>query len=131
MRTLSIFIISAALFVTSEAVLAYYGYVKIYLVFFIPVFVSSSALSFAPLLFFLVPFAFFLYSGKWESHYERTGYEDQPIPETPQNKTSGIGGIVMIGPIPIIFGKGISGKVLITLVIIALVLIVTWFLLSK
>jgi len=37
----------------------------------------------------------------------------------------------MIGPIPIVFGKGISGKVLIILAAIMLLLIIAWFVLSK
>ena len=54
--------------------------------------------------------------------------------ETSQPKTqreSKVGGFVMIGPIPILFGKGMSERVLIALAVIMLALIISWIILTK
>ena len=65
---------------------------------------------------------------------------DQPyqyqgnMAETSQPKTqreSKVGGFVMIGPIPILFGKGISGRTLIAIAVIMLALIISWIILTK
>ncbi len=131
MKILTSFIIAVVLFVTSEALLVYYGFVKIYFIIFIPVFVSSSFLSLLPLLFFLVPFALSLISSRKEFGYAGIEGNSQQPSETRKGGRSVIGGVVMIGPIPIIFGKNINWKILITLVAIALIFIVAWFVLSK
>ncbi len=131
MRPLTTYAIAFVLFFASEALLAHYGYVRIYLILFIPVIESTSALAFAPILFFLFPL---LYSVR----AKREGYQRETIDyglqgsagEKPKAQSK-IGGFVMIGPVPIVFGKGISGRALIVLALIMLILIVAWFILVQ
>ncbi|MGC8562532.1 MAG: TIGR00304 family membrane protein [Thermoplasmata archaeon] len=131
MKPLTSFLIAAAFFVASEAILAYYGYVKIFVIFFIPVFVSSSIFAFLPLLFFLIPVLFSLRPNEDTYRYYVPGTENLESNVERQKNETKFGGIVMIGPIPIVFGKGISGRVLIILATIMLILIIAWFVLSK
>ncbi|MEM0141635.1 MAG: DUF131 domain-containing protein [Thermoplasmatales archaeon] len=130
--------ISIVLFIASEVVLLFLGLVKIYYFFFIPVFVSSSALSLIPLIFFLIPIVVLFISlktndakGKSE-HFDFSPYEKEYYSSPKDAKTSsGYGGVIMIGPIPIVFGKGISERGLIALVILAVLIIVIWLLLAR
>ena len=131
MKTITSFLIAAVLFVVSEAYLAYFGYVKIYVIFFIPVFVSSSIVAFLPLLFFLLPVIYSLRSVDESYSYYIPGTENHEENLDRRKNETRFGGVVMVGPIPIVFGKGISGKVLIILAAIMLVLIIAWFVLSK
>ena len=131
MKPITSFLIAAVLFVVSEAYLAYFGYVKIYVIFFIPVFVSSSIVAFLPLLFFLLPVIYSLRSVDESYSYYFPGKENHEENLERQRNETRFGGVVMIGPIPIVFGKGISGKVLIILAAIMLLLIIAWFVLSK
>ncbi|MEM0134561.1 MAG: DUF131 domain-containing protein [Thermoplasmatales archaeon] len=131
LKALASFFISAALFVVSEAVLAYYGFVKVYIVLFIPVFVFSSAIAFAPLLFFLIPVLYSIRSSKDTLQYYGLGTENLGGKVIQNRSETKFGGILMIGPIPIVFGKGISGRILIILATIMLILIIAWFILSK
>ena len=130
MRPFIWFLISTVLFIGSESLLAYQGYVRVFFVLFVPVFVSSSPISFAPLLFFLIPVLISLKENSGDRPYQYHGN----MAETSKPKTqreSKIGGFVMIGPIPILFGKGMSGRVLIALAVIMLALIISWIILTK
>lgn len=131
MRPLTMYAIALALFIASEALLAHYGYVRIYLILFVPVIESSSALAFAPLLFFLFPLLYSVRMSRRVYQGETIDYGLQgPEGEKPKSQSK-IGGFVMIGPVPIVFGKGISGRALIALALIMLILIVAWFVLVK
>lgn len=131
MRALTSFAIAVALFVISEGILAFYGIVKIYLVFFIPVFVSSSFWSFLPLLFFLIPFAAVLFSTRDGGNIDSGKFRHEYVPDENQKRGTSVAGIVMIGPFPIIFGKNVDRKILIILILLVLILIASWLLLSK
>ena len=129
MRTLTLFIISLVLFVGSEALLTYLGYVQVYFVVFFPVFASTSALALAPLLFFLLPLLSSLRASAESYSYEGPEAGEKRT-EGPKTETK-FGGFLMIGPVPIVFGKGVSGKVLIVLALLMIVLIISWFVLTK
>ncbi|MCL4447843.1 MAG: DUF131 domain-containing protein [Thermoplasmatales archaeon] len=131
MRIYTSFLIALLLFIGSEALLAYFGYVRMYLVFFIPVFVSQTPLAFAPLLFFLFPLILSFRRVEESNQPEGWDARHQTTGSPQQGSGTKIGGIVMIGPVPIVFGKGVSGRVLIILAVIMLILIISWFVLSK
>ncbi|MEM0073888.1 MAG: DUF131 domain-containing protein [Thermoplasmatales archaeon] len=131
-------IVSILLFLISEVILYLFGFIKIYYFFFIPIFASNSVLSLIPLIFFILPILiFFLFVRSGTKRIENAppdyfsfGKEDERA-EVPKETKSGFGGLVMIGPIPIVFGKGISERALIILVILMLLIIFLWFLLAK
>ncbi len=131
MRGTTPFVSALVLFIGSEALLVYFGYVKLYLVLFIPVFVSTSPIAFAPLLFFIIPLLYPFFGFRKSKSNEYSEFSYQRADEHLEKGNTKFGGIVMIGPIPIVFGKGISGKVLAVLAIIMLILIIAWFVLSK
>lgn len=131
MRGTTPFASALVLFIGSEALLVYLGYVKLYLVLFIPVFVSTSPIAFVPLLFFIIPLLYPFIGFRKSNSHEYSEFSYQGADEHPEKRDTKFGGIVMIGPIPIVFGKGISGKVLAVLAIIMLILIIAWFVLSK
>lgn len=131
MRPTVPFLVSILLFVASEAALVYMGVVKVYFILFIPVFASSSIFSLAPLLFFLIPLVYYF---RTLNEYR----EDQWVSQPPGGDWRGeskkdvkYGGLVMIGPVPILFGKGISNKVLLILAILMILLIIAWFVFAK
>jgi len=124
-------LVAILLFIGSEALLVYFGLVKIYFVAFIPVFVSSSAFSLVPLLFFLIP-VLFLFRGirkytLFEPEVSQTSTENPPRAK----KDIAYGGFLMIGPVPILFGKGMSYRILIIIAVLMTALIVYWFIFSK
>lgn len=125
MRTVSYFLLALLLFLVSEFLLVYEGIVKIYFIFFIPVFVSSSFISLIPFLLFLIPF-FVAFTRTGSPSYEQ--FQGNVARETEGHKQRNVsyGGLLMVGPVPVIFGKGISPKILITLVALAVVLIIIW-----
>ncbi len=131
MRGTAPFAIAVVLFIGSEALFVYLGYVKLYLVLFIPVFVSTSPIAFAPLLFFIIPLIYPFIGFRKNNSREYSEFSYQKADKQPEKRDTKFGGIVMIGPIPIVFGKGISCKVLAVLAIIMLILIIAWFVLSK
>lgn len=131
MRTATLFFIALVLFIGSEALLSYFGYVEIYFLFFIPVFVSSSPISFAPLLFFLIPVLHSLALNREGLPYEEFGFSGPEMERSEKKNETKFGGIVMVGPVPIIFGKGVSGKAMIVLAIIMLALVISWLVLAK
>ncbi|MGC8645705.1 MAG: TIGR00304 family membrane protein [Thermoplasmata archaeon] len=114
---------------------------RVYFLLFIPVFVSTSPLSLVPLVLFFFPLIFF-FSSLWgkkrslpegdeeyvsqEGHWER----ERAKVEGQERKVS-YGGVVMIGPVPIVFGKGISEKALIALAVLLLLLMIIWLLLAR
>jgi uncharacterized protein (TIGR00304 family) len=119
------------LFICSEALLIHLGLVKIYFIVFIPVFVSSSALSLVPLLLFLIPVLLFFFGGR-----QNTGFEEAREPTSTERSPHAKGGIkyggfLMIGPIPILFGRGISSRILMIMAILMVILIVSWFIFAK
>lgn len=123
--TLLSFIFSLILFIAAESYLIYEGVVKVFFIFFIPVFVSSSAISLAPLLLFLIPFLVSL------RRIEFTSYGNS-INDIYQNKTDvknknvSYGGFLMIGPVPIIFSRGMSSRALAVLIIFAIIIMGAW-----
>ncbi len=131
MKTLTSYVVAVILFVASEAALAFLGLVRIDLILFIPVFVTSSPLALAPLLFFLLPVIVTLRSAETVDTSTWTRVDQPSTPPDQRKQETKIGGFVMIGPIPVIFGKGISGRVLVVISLIMLILIIAWLILSK
>lgn len=130
MRAISGFVLSILLFLVSEIVLVYLGVEKLYFVFFIPVFYSSSLLSLLPLLVFLIPFLLVLKGGESPRKMEYwSDYNSKQ--EVRTEKNTSYGGLVMIGPVPILFGKGASGRVLVFFAILMAILIIVWFIFAK
>jgi uncharacterized protein (TIGR00304 family) len=119
------------LFIGSEALLAYLGYVQVYFIVFFPVFVSTSALALAPLLFFLLPLLSSLRPRTESYSYEEFEADEKGTERSRLKTDTKFGGFLMIGPVPIIFGKGLSGKVLIILALLMIVLIISWFIFTK
>ncbi|MEM0138197.1 MAG: DUF131 domain-containing protein [Thermoplasmatales archaeon] len=95
-------------------------------------------LSLVPLIFFILPvLIFYLSVGSGTKRIENVppdyfsfGKENERT-EGSKEKKSSYGGLIMIGPVPIVFGKGISERTLIILVILMLLILFIWFLFAK
>jgi|GEM_PF-624264 uncharacterized protein (TIGR00304 family) len=138
-------LVSIFLFILSEIILFLLGFIKVYFVLFIPVFVSTSPISLIPLALFFIPiivlFLSFLHgnrdtSGREESYYpweERNfrGEEKAGGEQEMEKGKASYGGLLMIGPVPIVFGKGVSEKALIALVILVMIIMIIWFLFAR
>lgn len=120
------------LFTLSEIILIYFRVVKVYFLLFIPIFISSSPLSIIPFIFFIIPFIL-MFSANWRE------YRAENLNPNEFNYTFGgkserevnYGGFIFIGPVPIVFGKGMNKRTLFILIIIMLVIMVLFILFSR
>jgi uncharacterized protein (TIGR00304 family) len=131
MRFSVLLLLGIILFLASEILLVLFGLVKVYFVLFVPVFVSSSAISILPIIFFLVPLLAGILGSSRISYPNVRESNFPPREEHTGTHETKYGGLVMIGPIPIIFGKGIDSRILIILALVAIALMIIWFILAK
>jgi uncharacterized protein (TIGR00304 family) len=131
MRFSVLLLLGIILFLASEILLVLFGLVKVYFVLFVPVFVSSSAISILPIIFFLIPLLAGILGSSRISYPNVRESNFPPREERTGTHETKYGGLVMIGPIPIIFGKGIDSRILIILALVAIALMIIWFILAK
>ncbi len=114
-------------------IFGFLGIAKIGIFFIFPFIISNKALSIVPVLIifigfiilFILPFYDTKYNNYNEENYnEENNYKTKS--ENNQNKRSSFGGIVMIGPVPIIFGN--NKKLVYVSIIIALIIIILYIL---
>lgn len=120
------------LFTLSEIILICLGVVKVYFFLFIPIFISSSPLSIIPFIFFIIPFILMFSANRRE--YRAENLNPNEFNYTFDGKSERevkYGGFLFIGPIPIVFGKGMNKRTLIILIIIMLVIMVLFILFSR
>ncbi len=131
MNTIKSILIGIILFILSQIILLLLGIEKLYFVFFIPVFVSSSPLSIIPFLLLFIPIFISFFEGQISvEKNEFQGFLQNDINYT-KSKEVNYGGILLIGPIPIIFGKGVSRKVLIILILIMIAITISLIVFSR
>ena len=132
MNTFRFFIIGFLLFILSEIILIYLGIVKVYFFLFVPIFISSSPLSIIPFIFFIIPFIL-VFSANWKGYQAEDGSSNKVnyTYDAKPEKEVNYGGFLFIGPIPIIFGKGMNRKTLYILIIVMLVMMILFILFSR
>ncbi len=131
MNTIKAILFGIILFILSQIILLFLGIEKLYFVFFIPVFVSSSPLSVIPFLLLIIPILISFFEGQISvEKNEFQGFMQNDINQT-KSKEVNYGGILLIGPIPIIFGKGMSRKVLIILIVLMIAITVSLIVFSR
>ncbi len=131
MNTIKAILFGIILFILSQIILLFLGIEKLYFVFFIPVFVSSSPLSVIPFLLLIIPIFISFFEGQISvEKNEFQGFMQNDINQT-KSKEVNYGGILLIGPIPIIFGKGMSRKVLIILIVLMIAITVSLIVFSR
>ncbi len=131
MNTIKAILFGIILFILSQIILLFLGIEKLYFVFFIPVFVSSSPLSVIPFLLLIIPILISFFEGQISvEKNEFQGFMQNDINQT-KAKEVNYGGILLIGPIPIIFGKGMSRKVLIILIVLMIAITVSLIVFSR
>jgi len=118
-------------------IFGFLGIAKIGIFFIFPFIISNKALSIIPVLIIFIGFIILFISPfydinkyhneNYNNYYEENEeYVNSKKPENNQNKKSGFGGIVMIGPIPIIFGN--NKKLVYISIITALIIIILYIL---
>lgn len=120
-------------------IFGFLGIAKIGIFFIFPFIISNKALSIVPVLIIFIGFIILFispfydinkynkenYNNYYEENYnEENNYKTKS--ENNQNKKSSFGGIVMIGPVPIIFGN--NKKLVYVSIIIALIIIILYIL---
>ncbi len=131
MNTIKAILFGIMLFILSQIILLLLGIEKLYFVFFIPVFVSSSPLSIIPFLLLIIPIFISFFGGQISvEKNEFQGFFQNDINQT-KSKEVNYGGFLLIGPIPIIFGKGVSRKVLIILIVLMIAITISLIVFSR
>jgi|BEDMetMinimDraft_1075159.scaffolds.fasta_scaffold03046_1 Protein of unknown function DUF131. len=132
----TVFFILLILFFISEIIITLTGYGKAAFFLFFPIFYSTSPIALIPLIFifmmFILPFLMF-YRGQENYNYDIPDYGNEVLAETKQeikgSSESSFGGFLLIGPVPIIFGKNMDRRILYLLMGITIIFMVIYLLL--
>ncbi len=130
------FLIFLILFFLSEIIIILAGYGKAAFFLIFPIFYSTSPVALIPLIFilmmFILPFLMF-YGGQNPNNYGIPTYESEAIiyddNEIKRKSDSSFGGFLLIGPIPIIFGKNMDKRILYLMIAIIIIFMIIYLLL--
>ncbi len=123
---------SFLLFAITEVILIYLGIVKLSFFIFIPIFVSSSPVSIIPFIVFIIPFIL-IFSTAWKGEQNENVNSEEVYSRFngKRQKEVNYGGFLFIGPVPIIFGKGMSKKTLYILIIVMILIMILFVFFSR